>query len=566
MSAASDFYLSLPLVMLGRPSRPQGGPNDVEGRCCLAAEIAARRHPPVPDGVSLASPTQAQDGRPVSHPSPGYDTAPRHFFENRGLQRYARVWSLWGLGVSAVIAGEYTGWSYGLIEGGSGGLLVATVLVSLMYLCFCFSLAEMSAAMPFTGGAYAYGRAALGVWGGYLAGLAQNIEYIVAEAASVVVMGDIIGSILLGGLGLKVPDVVLWAAIYAIFVAINIHSVKLTFQIAIALTIVTILVLVGFWIGAAPYFRMANVLDILPKAGGTPWLPSGLTGIALALPFAIWIYLAIEQVTLAAEETKNPRRTIPPGIIYGIVTLIVVTFPTLLFSAGTAPGAHVVGDSDNPLLLGFKTVFATASPLLLLGLTLTGQVASFHAGVYAYGRSIFALSRAGYIPRALSLTHKVRKTPHVALAAGAVIGYVIALIIRYAPARYHVDAVLLNMSVFGALISYIIQMLSYVLLARNAPGMKRPYASPLGATGAITAIVICVVALALLFFNPTYQPGLIGCAVLFAVGIVYFALHGKKHLLLAPEETFALKLSRSQHDRDEPEATADRPRPAETEA
>jgi ethanolamine permease len=462
-----------------------------------------------------------------------------------GFRRYGRVWSLWGLGVSAVIAGEFSGWSYGLIEGGAGGLMIAVVLVSLMYLCLCFSLAELGAAMPYSGAAYAYGRAAMGVWGGYLAGLAQNIEYIIGESASVVVMGDIIGAILKQSLGIEIPDVALWAALYALFVLVNIHSVRLTFQLAIVLTVATIAVLAAFWIGAWPHFSMAAALDIAPAPGGTPWLPQGLDGIAHAIPFAIWIYLAIEQVTLCAEEVEEPARTLPGGLLFGIVTLIAVTFPTLLFASAMAPGAHLIGDSDNPLLLGFKTAFETASPVLLLGLTLVGQVASFHAGVYAYGRSLFALGRAGYLPRALARIHPTRRTPHVALIAGAVIGYAIAVVIRYMPAKFHVDAVLLNMSVFGAVISYLIQMVAYVLLARDAPGMARPYASPLGATGAMTALVICAVALALLFFNPIYRPGLAGCAVLFAIGVAYFALRRRRMLVEAPEEAFAETLRRS---------------------
>jgi ethanolamine permease len=462
--------------------------------------------------------------------------------ERRGLRRAAGAWSLWGLGISAVIAGEFSGWSYGLIEGGFGGMLVATLIIAVMYLCLCYSLAELACAVPFAGGAYGYGRLAFGPWGGFLAGLAQNTEYIFTCSVVVVVIGHFVAFILGHTIGLVPPDAVLWAAIYALFVLINVHGVRLTFQVAIVLSIVSIAVLLGFCVGAVPEFSLAHALDVLPEPGGTAWLPRGLGGVAYALPFAIWFLLAIEEVTLAPEETLDPPRALPKGLLSAIATLIVITFAILVLNAGVPPGARAIGSSDNPLLLGFQGILgAAADPVLIGFLALTGQVASFHAGVYAFGRTIFAWSRAGYIPRGLSLTHRTRKTPHRALIAGALVGYAAALVVRYAPASRTVDAVLLNISVFAAVLSYIVQMAAFLALQRNHPGLARPYRSPLGATGAMTALVIAVACLFLLFANPAYRPGLLGCVVLLLLAAIYFAAYGRRHLVLAPEEAFALE-------------------------
>lgn len=470
--------------------------------------------------------------------------------ERRGLRRAAGTWSLWGLGISAVIAGEFSGWSYGLIEGGFGGMLVATLIIAVMYLCLCCSLAEMACAVPFAGGAYGYGRLAFGPWGGFLAGLAQNTEYIFTCSVVVVAIGQFLGFILGHTLGIVVPDAVLWAAIYALFVLINVHGVRLTFQVAIVLSVLSIAVLVGFCVGALPQFSLAHALDVPPAPGGTSWLPAGLGGIAYALPFAIWFLLAIEEVTLAPEETLDPGRTLPKGLLYAIATLILLTFAILILNAGVAPGARAVGSSDNPLLVGFQGIFGAAADPVLIGiLALSGQVASFHAGVYAFGRAIFSLARAGYIPRALSLTHRTRKTPHRALIAGALIGYAAALAVRYAPDTRQVAAVLLNMSVFAAVLSYIIQMAAFLALQRNYPGLNRPYRSPLGATGAMTALVIALACLILLFANPAYRPGLLGCVVLLLLALVYFGAYGRRHLVLAPEEAFAVECDAARHAR-----------------
>ncbi|MBC7359185.1 MAG: amino acid ABC transporter permease, partial [Desulfacinum sp.] len=80
-----------------------------------------------------------------------YSCVDPSYFERRGLKRYARVWHLWALGVGAVISGDFFGWNFGLAAGGFGGLLLANVIITLMYLGLCFSIAEMTAALPHTG-------------------------------------------------------------------------------------------------------------------------------------------------------------------------------------------------------------------------------------------------------------------------------------------------------------------------------------------------------------------------------------------------------------------------------
>ena len=90
------------------------------------------------------------------------------FFESRELKRHAGVWSLWALGVGAVISGHFSGWNLGLASGGWGGMFIATVVIAIMYIGLTQSVAEMSPALPHTGGAYSFARSAMGPWGGFL--------------------------------------------------------------------------------------------------------------------------------------------------------------------------------------------------------------------------------------------------------------------------------------------------------------------------------------------------------------------------------------------------------------
>ena len=97
------------------------------------------------------------------------------------------------------------------------------------------------------------------------------------------------------------------------------------------------------------------------------------------------------------------------------------------------------------------------------------------------------------------------------------------------------------MAVFGAVIAYALQMVSFILLRLRLPEMKRPYRSPLGIAGAGVALLIAVVTLIALFVSdPIYQKVVIGAAIWYALGLLWFALYARHRLVLAPEESFAV--------------------------
>jgi ethanolamine permease len=472
-----------------------------------------------------------------------YRSAVDGYFEGRRLRRYAGAGSLWALGVGAVISGDFFGWNFGLASGGFGGLLVATAIVAVMYTGLCFSIAELSPALPHTGGAYSFGRTAFGPWGGFLTGLAESIEYVLTPAVIVVGIGGYVGTIAETTWGWSIPAPVWWAVFYAIFVGVNVAGVELTFRVTVVVTLLALLVLVVFWVGALPHFRWEHALAVAPDPGHSVWLPRGWKGVTASLPFAIWFYLAIEQLPLAAEESHDPKRDMPRGLLWGLATLVVASILTLFLNAGIAPGAAVVGASEEPLSLAFRTIHGDGVGATLLALAaVAGLVASFHAIIYAYGRNIYSLSRAGYFPTWMSRTHPTRHTPHVALLVGAVSGYAVALAIEYGGAFFGdvpVGAVLLNMAVFGAVIAYLMQMAAYLRI-KSISALERPYESPLGRMGAVVAGAIAALTLVFLFVNPDYRPGVYGVALWFALSLVYFAVWARHRMILSPEEEFAL--------------------------
>jgi len=448
------------------------------------------------------------------------------------LRRHARVLQLWALGVGAVIAGDFFGWNFGLIEGGFGGMLAALAVMTAMFAGLCCSIAEMSAALPHTGGAYSFARTSMGPWGGYLTGLAENMEYILTPAVIVVAIGGYFGAIA-GTPPAWAP--LSWLICYIVFVLLNVAGVELSFRVSVAITVCALAILLVFFAGSLGHFSLRRWA--LRDVG---WLAKGPSGILRALPFALWVYLGIEQLPLAAEEAHDPARDMPKGMLLGLATLVVFAFLTIILNAGIAPGAGEVGRSNEPLFLGLRTVFgngATSRLLALIGCT--GLLASFHAIIFAYGRQIYSLSRAGYFPTWLSVTHGRRQTPDRALIAGSLLGLAAALAIYMTGEKSLIGATLLNMAVFGAVIAYILQMVSFVRLRLRFPSIHRPYRSPVGVPGAVLGMAIAGATLVTLFLNPDYRPGLLGAAVWFVLGIAWFALIGRKRLVLSPEERFA---------------------------
>jgi ethanolamine permease len=184
-----------------------------------------------------------------------------------------------------------------------------------------------------------------------------------------------------------------------------------------------------------------------------------------------------------------------------------------------------------------------------------GLIASFHTIIFAYGRQIYSLSRAGYYPAILSVTHGSRKTPHLALFTGTAMGLAIIMAVWFALGAEKggalIGATLLNMAVFGAMISYAFQGLSFIQLRRKMPNIERPYRSPLGVAGASATVLIALVTLYYQLQDPVYRNGVYAALAWYVLGILYFAFVGRHKLVLSPEEEFAI--SGGQHGHPERE-------------
>ena len=449
------------------------------------------------------------------------------YLAKRQLKKGTAGWVLLaGLGVSYVISGDFAGWNFGIGVAGWGGFAIAAVLMAVMYLTLVLSLAEMSAAIPAAGGGYSFARQVMGPSGGYLTGLAVLIEYVLAPAAIVVFIGAAVEALV----GLNGP--VIYATFYLIFVSIHLIGAGEALKLMMVITALAVFAILATAITLFGSFETANLFDIAPDpsiAGANEYLPFGWHGVWAALPFGMWLFLAIEGVPLAAEEAKDPATDVPRGIV-GAMLFLLVTAVLVVFLLAGAVGADAIGNSPVPLVDALKHTGNTTLATTVNVLGLAGLIASFFSIIYGYSRLVFALSRAGYLPRFLSLTNE-RKAPVWALAIPAALGFLISLTRE--------GDLIIAMAVVGATISYALMALSHILLRIKHPDMHRPYKTPGGVFTSSICLVLAVIALTGVYaFDPRAFNYTI---VLYVIGALYYFLYSKNHLVAkTPEEEFEM--------------------------
>jgi ethanolamine permease len=463
---------------------------------------------------------------PISR-SVEYEKVAEDYLDKRQLRKGAVGWVLLaGLGVSYVISGDFAGWNFGLQHGGFGGMLIATLVMGVMYLFMVLSLAELSSALPTAGGGYSFARRALGPWGGYLTGTAILLEYAIAPAAIAIFIGGYIESLL----GFDGPMVYL--AFYAVFIGIHLWGVGEALKIMMVVTLLAVLAIAVFVVGMIPYFSVDNLFDVAVNesaSGASRFLPQGYMGIWAAIPFAMWLFLAVEGVPLAAEEAGDPARDMPRAIITAMLILLVLGGLILVLAPGGA-GAAYMSNHGAPLVGALQAVHGEDSlaAKFVNWVGLAGLIASFFSIIYAYSRQVFALSRAGYLPRSLSVTNS-HKVPVLALIIPGVIGFLLSLTGE--------GDLMITMAVFGATISYALMTLSHMVLRHKEPELERPYRTPGGVFTSGVAFLLSIFAFISTFF--VSLEAALWSAVFYGVMIGYFGIYSRHHLVAsAPEEEF----------------------------
>ncbi|MBP1208255.1 ethanolamine permease [Duganella sp. 1411] len=434
------------------------------------------------------------------------------------LQQTLSTFQLWGIAVGLVISGEYFGWSYGWASAGTLGFTITALFVAAMYTTFIFSFTELTTSIPHAGGPFAYSKRAFGPAGGYLAGAATLIEFVFAPPAIALAIGAY--------LNVQFPQVdpkLAAVGAYAVFMTLNIVGVQVAATFELLMALLAIFELLVFMGVVAPGFSMAHFVKG-GWSGADSFSLASIPGMFAAIPFAIWFFLAIEGVAMAAEEAKDPQRSIPIAYITGIITLVLLAIGVMVFAGGAGDWTKLANIND-PLPQAMKLIVGEHSGWLhmLVWLGLFGLIASFHGIILGYSRQIYALAREAYLPHYFARIHPRFKTPHRAILAGGAVG--IAAI--YSDELIKIGGLTLTanivtMSVFGAITMYIISMLSLFKLRRAEPHMARPFRAPFYPLFPAIALAGAVVCMATMIY---YNPLIFGLFVAFlAAGYVFFLL------------------------------------------
>ncbi|MDF7814406.1 ethanolamine permease [Hymenobacter sp. YC55] len=398
------------------------------------------------------------------------------------LKKVLRPLHLWAIAVGLVISGEYFGWNYGWAVSGTVGFLVATLLITVLYVTFIFSFTELTTAIPQAGGPFAYAHRALGPVGGFVAGYATLVEFLFAPPAIAFALGSYVHF-----LYPSVPVLATALGSYVLFIGINLLGIKESALFSLVVTLLAVAELLLFMGLVAPHFKASNFL-------ADP-IPFGAAGVFAALPFAIWFYLAIEGVAMVAEEVQDPRRTIPIGYTYGLLTLVFLALGVMVLTGGVT-NWHRLSTIDYPLPEALSYALGKGSPWtkVFASIGLFGLVASFHGTIIGYSRQVFALARAGYLPGFLARVNLRFQTPHWALVAGGVVGCVSLLT--------GTTDKLIILSVLGAVLMYLISLLSLFVLRQKEPNLVRPFVTPFYPWFPLIATVLSVVSLgAIVYYN-----------------------------------------------------------------
>lgn len=430
------------------------------------------------------------------------------------LKRVLKPVHLWAIGVGLVISGEYFGWNYGWGVSGTIGMLIATLVITVMYITFIFSYTELTAAIPHAGGAFAYAYRAMGPFGGLIAGYATLIDFLLATPAIAVSLGSYMHF-----LYPEIPIVQSALVFNTAFILLNISGVKESAVFSLFITVLAVAELLLYIGVIAPHFKMENYL--------TDPMPFGWVGVFAALPFAVWFYLAIEGMAMVAEEVKEPKKNIPKGYISALATLVLLALAVMILTGGVSDW-HKLSNLDYPLPEAIGLVMGKTAGLtkIFASIGLFGLIASLHGIILASSRQIFAMARSGYLPVGLAQVNHKFKTPHWAIIASGVVSFI--AIINGTTAQ------IIVLSVLGAVIMYMMSMLSLFILRKKEPNLDRPFTSPFYPVFPAIALMLSAVCLvSIIYFN--IKVSLIFFALL-AVAIVIFMLMGKHKMKIMDDE------------------------------
>ena len=447
--------------------------------------------------------------------------------EKKSLKRSLGAFQLTMLGIGAVIGtGIFVLTATAAQKAGPGmmiSFIVAGVVCALAALCY----SELASMVPVAGSAYTYSYAVMGELLAWMVGWALILEYALgASAVAVGWSGHIVG--LLDSVGLHLP--------HALTVGPKIEwGILKGGEVGGIVNLPAVIITVPMISGHMPNFH-----PFTPRGWGNPLSSEGV-GVLGAAASIFFAYVGFDAVSTAAEETKNPQRNVPIGLI---ASLVICTIFYLLVAGGVigsfggqplidpATGKYFV--EGSPELYGSATCQAAHAPLVcskealayvlrevsspwtgwLVGLAATIALPSVVLlMMYGQTRIFFVMARDGLLPQKLATVHPKFRTPWVVTV---VTGVAVAICAAFLPV-----GTLADYSNSGTLFAFAAVSLGVLILRRKDPTRVRPFRTPAIWVIAPLSILGCVVLFVSL--NRASQMVFLVWAV---VGLVFYFLYG----------------------------------------
>ncbi len=462
----------------------------------------------------------------------------------RSLTRQLGAFDLTMLGIGAVIGtGIFVLTAVAANKAGPG-MMYSFVIAGIVCALTALMYSEIAVMVSVSGSAYTYSYAVLGELIAWMVGWALILEYAVAAGAVAVGWsGYANGFLAHHGIGLPLaltagpfdtvtmPDGSMSTATGSFNLIAFLLSLLITVllvwgtsksaKFTAALVIVKIVALTAFIALVFPAVDHANFSPMLPNGWGTPLSGVGVLGAAASIFFA---YVGFDAVSTAAEETRNPNRNIPIGLIgsLGICTIfyLLVAYGAV-GAAGAQPGgelsqskeplAFILRSIGHPLIgdmVGWAAIIALPSVVLMM--------------IFGQTRILFTMSRDGLLPESLSKVHPKFHTPHVVTW---ITGIAVSLFAGLFPV-----SVLADISNAGTLFAFFMVAIGVMVLRRTEPNRPRPFRTPLVWIVGPLALAGCV----LLFFSLGWNPTIKFFCIWAVVGLVVYFLYARRRSHLAP--------------------------------
>ncbi len=427
------------------------------------------------------------------------------------LDREIGAFQLCMITIGMAISGQFFGWNYALAHASLINVLIATCLIGLFYLCFMFCCAELATTIPNAGGPYAFVSRAFGQTTGYLAGIATLCEYGFGIPAIAVAIGSYTHFLFP-----SITNHIACTFFILLFMFINLIGTRGIVIIELIATLLALLGLVIFYCIGFYHFP----LHFLERTSTN----ISIKQIEMAIPFLMWIFLAVEGGALTAEEVKSPEKNISRGLCFGMIVLFVCSLLTVFFIGAYTSKLHELVDFPLAEVLGLLFGRHNVTTLIVSSIGLFGLIAALNGLMIACSREMFALARANHLPAIFSQLSK----KHVPTYA-TIVPCLIAVVCAYSA---NLANALVTLSVMNALLVYGLTTCAHIKLRLRAPNLNRPFKAWFPLVPLVSLIIgfwcfVCIMRYvifkeSLIIFNWHIPLIIIASLILFLSMIVYY--------------------------------------------